>query len=215
MLSAIPHAYSRVLDDARDLDRELTEVEREQLGFTHVHVGAALVDRWQLPQTVETGLTAHHSWHAELATTDVGGIEKAAIVASLVADLLTTTASGRVLQALQDASREFFQVEEESLKKCLLDLRGEVDKNADLLSADVSQLGDTDAILWQANHQLLQMTLAAQVQNQQICDENTELREQNRQLAFQSEDLRNTALARCPDRSTESSFSERIFAPRD
>ena len=194
LLSAIPHAYTRVLDDARDLDRDLTEVEHEQLGFTHVDVGSALTDRWNLPVTVQTGLTAHHLWREDAQASDYRSIEKSAIVASLAADLLTTAASGRVLQALQTASSTFFQVDEESLKKWLLDMRQEVDKNADMLNADASQLGDTDAILWQANHQLLQITLAAQVKNEQMIAENSELREQNRQLAFQSEDLRNTAL---------------------
>lgn len=52
--------YLNVLEEAKQYQRPLHEVERDILGIDHAAVGAILVERWQLPQVIIDAVRYHH-----------------------------------------------------------------------------------------------------------------------------------------------------------
>jgi len=45
----MPREYRGILDMARKSDRPLIELEKEKLGFNHVDLGVAMLERWNFP----------------------------------------------------------------------------------------------------------------------------------------------------------------------
>jgi len=54
-----PTTYARVLQQARDEQLPLAQVEMEQLGLTSAEVGAMLAESWQLPQELVDCIRGH------------------------------------------------------------------------------------------------------------------------------------------------------------
>ncbi len=51
LLKAIPEIYEPLISQRTELDRRLSEVEQEQLGWNHAQAAAALCRNWCLPET--------------------------------------------------------------------------------------------------------------------------------------------------------------------
>lgn len=61
MFMAIPDITSRIFETARNQDQLLYQAERQALGFTHAHVGGALLKHWRLPEQIVHSVKYHHS----------------------------------------------------------------------------------------------------------------------------------------------------------
>lgn len=61
LLTTRPEHYAEVLAARRERDCHLVEVERELLGFDHATAGAALADRWRLPEEIVRAVALHHA----------------------------------------------------------------------------------------------------------------------------------------------------------
>jgi len=55
-----PEGYSSLLEE-RAPGAPSCEPEQNAFGFTHAHVGAALMNRWSLPESFESAIGLHHS----------------------------------------------------------------------------------------------------------------------------------------------------------
>lgn len=56
----LPAEYAQLLQQSRQEDRRLVDVEQEVLGFDHAGVGAALAQRWNFPDAIREALAYHH-----------------------------------------------------------------------------------------------------------------------------------------------------------
>lgn len=55
-----PGSYTQITDLARAQNRDMTELETEKLGVTHVEVGIALLQHWGLPGLITQCVKNHH-----------------------------------------------------------------------------------------------------------------------------------------------------------
>ena len=55
-----PEGYSIILEEQAK-GATCHEPEQKQFGFTHAHIGAVLMNRWNLPESFETAIGLHHS----------------------------------------------------------------------------------------------------------------------------------------------------------
>jgi putative nucleotidyltransferase with HDIG domain len=60
LIEGLGDEYLEVIRHARRVGRALHVVEKQQLGFAHVEVGALLAQRWELPQAIATAIEFHH-----------------------------------------------------------------------------------------------------------------------------------------------------------
>lgn len=57
----LPDEFGKCLDLAHERGTQLFEVEREILGTDHATLGAFLLERWNLPKTIQEGVAFHHA----------------------------------------------------------------------------------------------------------------------------------------------------------
>lgn len=75
-----PHAMSAILLAHRDRKGHLWELEQPLFGTTHALIGAALLERWDIPAmycsaaALHHGAPADHSWPAEAAVTHIADL---------------------------------------------------------------------------------------------------------------------------------------------
>jgi len=55
-----PGSYGHIIDLARATNREVTRIEEEKLGVTHIDVGVALLEKWGIPGLITECVKKHH-----------------------------------------------------------------------------------------------------------------------------------------------------------
>jgi putative nucleotidyltransferase with HDIG domain len=80
--------YKNHLEQARDLlalamssSEPLHELEREAWGFTHADLGALLLRKWRIPQTIQDTVANHHASFRARATDDARLVHLADVIA--------------------------------------------------------------------------------------------------------------------------------------
>jgi HD-like signal output (HDOD) protein len=68
---ALPDQSARIRQTHEATKRSLRECEREVLGFSHEEIGAAALERWNLPQPIRQAVLHHH----EPGPVDAGGLQ--------------------------------------------------------------------------------------------------------------------------------------------
>lgn len=61
MFLTIPDIAGRIFENARGEEQLLYKKEKEILGFSHAHVGGALLKQWRLPEQIVQSVKYHHS----------------------------------------------------------------------------------------------------------------------------------------------------------
>ncbi len=104
MHMAVPEQMSDLLFRHRQGEGHLTDLELASLGVTHADVGAALLERWNLPTTLSDAVRNHHVLGAEPECS----IEVAVVhVADLLVNAMSMGSSGtRLVPELNDHAWE-------------------------------------------------------------------------------------------------------------
>lgn len=71
---ALPTEFAAAIAMARRAGLSLWDAEMETFGFTHAQVGAALVERWQLPERLVEALARHHEALIEPHSDGLAGV---------------------------------------------------------------------------------------------------------------------------------------------
>lgn len=56
----LPDAAAKIMKNWQDGHKPLFQVEREVLGFDHTEIGAALLEKWELPENLREIIAFHH-----------------------------------------------------------------------------------------------------------------------------------------------------------
>lgn len=56
-----PAEYRQVLDEKRVIEASIRGIEQKMFGFDHQEIGADLLERWGLPETISTTIRYHHA----------------------------------------------------------------------------------------------------------------------------------------------------------
>ncbi|MBD3218217.1 MAG: HDOD domain-containing protein [candidate division Zixibacteria bacterium] len=60
LLAYFPYEWEKIKKQMKDSQAKPTEVEKQILGYTHTDLGAALADRWNLPEVLHDAIAFHH-----------------------------------------------------------------------------------------------------------------------------------------------------------
>ncbi len=60
-----PQKYSQVFQEVHEGGKSFIEAEQELYGFTHAEVGALLINKWNLPETLTEVIRIHHDLNPE------------------------------------------------------------------------------------------------------------------------------------------------------
>lgn len=188
LLKVLRTEYVPFLEQAEQTGEPLHSVEARTLGFTHVDVGASLLEQWKLPAVMCQAIRAHHSEDG----TATDPLSKVAITAAVVGDYFCSKSCGDALLRLRKHAKEFYKVEQSGLTAFLEQAEARVKVAGDLLATDTEDLPSASDLMSEACEQLAQLSIrqeqerrealsrqqAAEVEKQVLLNQNEQLREQ-------------------------------------
>ena len=205
MLKTIPEEYSAVLDEftGSDLDLNLTELERNRLGFTHTDISRRMLESWNLPGAFLNAVRYQHASLETLKEADIPAhreLVQAVVLASLVGDYYCTSNKGRAFERLQQYSEAFFGSSRAETESFLTAVGRRVEAAAELFSIDPDVIPAPADLISQANEQLSQMAFRAQMAKAQAVARQWEIEREKDKLAMHNRVLQKQAIF---DRLTE------------
>lgn len=157
---AIPNQYVPVLESAPDYHSQLKDHEVKHLGFSHAEVGAALAEKWKLPDNTIQSIRFHH----EPDSVDAQYLEIARTVAlgRVAADALIAEHPAQAVAELIARAKEWFDCEKEEVEALLDRITSASGELASLLDQNIGALPDPQDILARANEQLIEHQMRVQ-----------------------------------------------------
>jgi putative nucleotidyltransferase with HDIG domain len=117
LLDSLGDDYAGVLARARAERKALHKIEADELGFTHLEVGALIARRWQLPKDVALAIAYHHGPLEPI-------LEHPAVAAVAIADQLAyrseAEAGDVALDQLAQVARRALDVTAQAFERVLL-----------------------------------------------------------------------------------------------
>lgn len=198
MLRTIPTEYQAVLDSYQPHERSLDVAEREALGYDHVLIGTELLKKWELPESVVGAVRTHHTEWNE--TTEAGldqwsSVARGAAFAAAAGEYFCTTGRGRALQRMRQLASVFYGFDDTRLESFLAEARERIDACAELFSANASSICEPEVLLAEANEQLANMALMAQISTSQNIERQMQIELEIRQLEFRNQELEAQAIS--------------------
>lgn len=170
MLQVIPDEYLTVLQLAESQNRPLHDVEFEQLGTDHLEVGKKLAVHWNLPYELQQTIAYHHVNLSQIRSfQDDPSFDfiKAAVVASLVGELMDITNSRDSLEKVQESLGELYGFTRERTAQFAGTLKSRVIELSEMFSFDAQKIQDPLELLADANERLSSLVVHEQVAHTQ------------------------------------------------
>lgn len=196
MLKAIPQEYLELLESLQPEEDELHLMEMRAFGFSHVEIGTHMMKKWDLPEQIIEAAKTHHADFSLMTDEELeqlSPVVKGAAFAAIAGDFFCGEATGKSLLRLQRLSEQFYNLDATWLEAFLGYVRVRIDAGSHLFSADSSSICDTSDLLEQANEQLSNKAMIAQLessqnqeQTRQIVQEKEQLENRNRELETQA-----------------------------
>lgn len=161
--------YLPVLEHWDKGESELHDLETGRFGFNHVDAGVELMARWKLPQVMVDATRSHHEDPEEIDPGSEGtDLARAMFVAACVGDYFCGTRQGDALIRLRAAALDFFGLDEATVEKFLEDTNGAIQRTAELLNTDTSNLLTPTDLMTQACQQLAELTIRQDREHQEL-----------------------------------------------
>jgi len=160
------------------------DVEQQLFGFTHAHVGAELLSRWGLPESLIRGVRVHHA--CETTSPDVTSDVEVAMIASAAGEYFCTTSKGEALRRLNAVASRFYGLSEAGVQTFLDETKDRLDTTCGLFEINPDGIACPADLLAEANDQLVMISLRTQQAHSETEDKRRELEQQNYELREKS-----------------------------
>ncbi len=197
MLKTIPRQYHPVRDAVQELDRPLIECEVQSLGFSHVDIGAKLMEHWKLPTTMIEAARLHHApWTALVELRDQPQFELivSMVAAAAIGDYFCTPFKGRALEQLRLLASNCWGMTSTDVDALLTEVDERFKLAGDLFQVDLSSFGSPSDLMVEANEQLAQIAVKEHIASAQATVRQQSVEAENRVLQSHNEELRWQAL---------------------
>ncbi|MBI1311319.1 HDOD domain-containing protein [bacterium] len=190
MLKVLRSEYVALLNEALETGRSDYEIERERLNFDHAVVGAELMRRWKLPESLCRAAGSHHENLDTL--TDQGESDPLAeslIVSSAVGDYFCSPQTAEALKRLQQISNQLYGFTADELNDYLEKVDERIKQTGELLNTSTDDLLSPADLMAQAMEQLAEISIQADIQKRQADSLTQQAEEEKRKLLDQNEKL--------------------------
>jgi diguanylate cyclase (GGDEF)-like protein len=144
IFQAIGREYVDVVASTAGSHESLAEAERDELGFDHATVGAALAERWRLPTEMVQAIRYHHSPANEAP------LSRTVCLAFCAANTLSRSEAGASLSLFTNRAVEWFGLSRDEAGAKLGVIAEDARELARLFKINTGQAPDINAILAQA-----------------------------------------------------------------
>ena len=197
LLRAVPDEYLAVLEGPHARDEpaaSLPAAERDAFGADHAEIGATLAGRWGLPDVLTRAIALHHADGDRLAAVHADG-DGPGVAADLIlctaaaaaaAEYCCSETPGPALVRLRRLGERFFGLTGPSLTEAIEQVTARAALTADLLDADVSDIGPASDLMARANENLAEIAARSSAEAARSEARRRELEQEHRQLQERS-----------------------------
>jgi diguanylate cyclase (GGDEF)-like protein len=150
--------YFRVFDEKAASGRPLIVVEREMLGYDHQEVGAELLQRWGLPESIYLPIHYHHS--PESAPRPLQTTCRIMRAADRLAGIYYGSDQVHSVRQVKEMMLTYFGVKEEQAAKLIDNVAGRSAQLQAEFEIDPDQIKPFSQILQEANQELSQLNMS-------------------------------------------------------
>ena len=196
MLKTMGRDYLPVLTKASDEQRELHEVEQEDLGFNHAEIGAKLAEQLNLPGAVGMGIRHHHGSLPSLLQFDNTRecqLLKVTAAAASLGDYVCGTSKRSAVIRLQALTDRCFQMSKSDLHDLLARTTERAEEVGNLFSVNTSELPSAIELIAEANEHLSHAAMRAEIASAAADSRKQELEQVTDALKEQNEELQDLA----------------------
>ncbi|WP_432799387.1 sensor domain-containing diguanylate cyclase [Poriferisphaera sp. WC338] len=165
--------YTAIMTEAGDSHCKLFELERDTLKLTHAEVGEALAASWKLPPLLVAPIKYHEN--PDEAVGDVKLFVQCVALGSIVAEIYINDGDGHALEKYYRLAKAWLDLSQEDAEPQLKEIHTQTNELKRLFDLQTDDLGNPDEILAKANDALMNITLAAQQQHDQLQQQNKKL----------------------------------------
>ena len=197
MLAAIPDEYIPVIEKSRELQQDLARVETAELGFDHVWIGEKLAKKWRLPATLQTAIRLHHAPLSQLLKHEADAefqLYSVVAVAAAVADYFCAANKGQALETIRSLTTALFAFDEQRINEFLESAKPTIEDSAAMFAVNIAELGSPRVLLAEANEQLAEIAIQAQLQNALAAERQQTFELERENLKRQNQNLQHQAL---------------------
>lgn len=160
MLAAFTEQYGKVVAETKGSHHKLLKIEREQLGLDHIQVGAALSEKWKLPEVITAGIRHHHD---KIPPNDgFKALIQCIVIGELIASAMTTQMIGQEYAMLYSTANAWFGQGEEDIETLLNQVEEASREVAKLMEQHIGELPTAQELMARASEQLFQQQLETQ-----------------------------------------------------
>ncbi len=172
MHTALGPVYAAAVGREPDHGRHL-ELEQSALGFTHAQAGAALANRWRLPDRYTQTIQHHHD--ADQADPDSRDLVRLVSLGTIIAGAMMASGPGEHLPALLGRARLWFGLSSAEMAPLLVQIGKDSAELGRLLGKPVGSVPDSAELLRQANEALVTQQLASMREAERLRQANQDL----------------------------------------
>lgn len=182
MNQTLGNEYNILIAKTGNAHSKLLQMEQDELDLTHPEVGAKLAESWSLPTLLSNAIRFHHD--PASSSIDTRQVVQCVALGNLVADVfvLPEEDSGGALEAYKAKAVEWCNIPEDECEALLKEIHKLTKEMQRLFDLPTGGLGNADDILDKARETMLNLTMQAHQQSDQLEKQAKELEEQNQQL---------------------------------
>lgn len=173
LLRALDKRYAHLVNEVGLDHRQLARAERDDLGLTHLEVGAELAKRWKLPdQFVEA--VQHHEW-PDNAPEEWRPLVRIVHLSMLVSIGMAMPQQTNVMALFERLIQSWFSVPSCDIQSILETIQTGVRELGRLFRVRTGELPPPEELMLSAEEQLVEHQLAVQRQQEELQRSNEEL----------------------------------------
>ncbi|MCB9833503.1 MAG: GGDEF domain-containing protein [Planctomycetes bacterium] len=187
MAECTPDSYGEVVEFCAG-SQPTADIERRFLGYDHVTVGAALLERWEMPAQIWRSIL-HAADPAQLPADADPTVEDLAWVLHLAAYATTVICDSRkgpALHALHELAAARYQISDAEIDSFLIGLQNGISETAQLLNVDLGEKESHERIIELARMQMVNISLGTAADLQQTAHRAAELEREKQELTLRA-----------------------------
>lgn len=168
MLTTLGLTYATVAEQASEKHDKLPEAELDAIGITHAQAGAALGEKWRLPESIVECVRHHHT--PEKAAAEHRELVRLVALGRLVAAALCEQDYISALNQLCELANKWYALDRPAVIRLINEASTEGQELSQLFDQNIGARPDINTLLAEAGEQLLehQMAVARQVSDLEL-----------------------------------------------
>ena len=156
--------YKEILNQWEATQCELTDIEKQMIGFTHAEIGSRLLQQWQLPDMLSISVETHHDVVMENTTPTTAAFTRIVHAGTNIAGVFCQDVSYTSLEEIKTNCCQIVGISPEQLEEILFAVNDHVDEVAAMLSLNVGETINYDKIQEEATAQLARLSVQAELE---------------------------------------------------